>query len=72
MAASEIRRAIVGRIPECLRNCVNKEYFPAPTTYPHQAVASVASAAAVAAAAAAAANPDAMNGGFVLYGRMYN
>jgi len=49
MAASEIRRAIVGRIPECLRNCVNKEYFPAQTTYPHQAtVASVASAAAVA------------------------
>ncbi|XP_060850775.1 C-terminal-binding protein isoform X2 [Rhopalosiphum padi] len=65
MAASEIRRAIVGRIPECLRNCVNKEYFPAPTTYPHQAgVASVASAAAVAAAAAAVANPDAMNGGY--------
>lgn len=28
MAASEIRRAIVGRIPDCLRNCVNKEYFP--------------------------------------------
>jgi hypothetical protein len=27
MAASEIRRAIVGNIPECLRNCVNKEYF---------------------------------------------
>ncbi|KAL7291375.1 hypothetical protein TKK_0014969 [Trichogramma kaykai] len=27
MAASEIRRAIVGRVPECLRNCVNKEYF---------------------------------------------
>lgn len=27
MAASEIRRAIVGRIPESLRNCVNKEYF---------------------------------------------
>lgn len=24
MAASEIRRAIVGRIPDCLRNCVNK------------------------------------------------
>lgn len=68
MAASEIRRAIVGRIPECLRNCVNKEYFPAPTTYPHQStVASAASAAAVAAAAAAAANPDAMNGGFVLH-----
>jgi len=65
MAASEIRRAIVGRIPECLRNCVNKEYFPAPTTYPHQAaMASATSAAAVAAAAAAAANPDAMNGGY--------
>ncbi|XP_055695380.1 C-terminal-binding protein [Lutzomyia longipalpis] len=27
MAATEIRRAIVGNIPECLRNCVNKEYF---------------------------------------------
>ncbi|XP_076317593.1 C-terminal-binding protein-like isoform X2 [Tachypleus tridentatus] len=27
MAASEIRRAIVGRIPESLRNCVNKGYF---------------------------------------------
>ncbi|KAH7641173.1 C-terminal binding protein isoform X1 [Dermatophagoides farinae] len=27
MAASEIRRAIVGRIPDNLRNCVNKEYF---------------------------------------------
>ncbi|XP_076762080.1 C-terminal binding protein isoform X2 [Xylocopa sonorina] len=32
MAASEIRRAIVGRIPDCLRNCVNKEYFS--TGYP--------------------------------------
>ena len=29
MAASEIRRAIVGRIPDTLRNCVNKEYFSA-------------------------------------------
>ncbi|CRL06178.1 CLUMA_CG019022, isoform A [Clunio marinus] len=27
MAATEIRRAIIGNIPECLRNCVNKEYF---------------------------------------------
>lgn len=63
MAASEIRRAIVGRIPECLRNCVNKEYFPAPTSYPHQL--NVTSAVAVAAAAVAAANPDAVNGGFV-------
>ncbi|XP_014253557.1 C-terminal-binding protein isoform X2 [Cimex lectularius] len=34
MAASEIRRAIVGRIPECLRNCVNKEYFPTAVGYP--------------------------------------
>lgn len=30
MAASEIRRAIVGRIPDSLRNCVNKEYFMVP------------------------------------------
>ncbi|KAG6798501.1 C-terminal-binding protein isoform X1 [Apis laboriosa] len=35
MAASEIRRAIVGRIPDCLRNCVNKEYFLSSTgSYP--------------------------------------
>lgn len=35
MAASEIRRAIVGRIPDCLRNCVNKEYFHSSTgSYP--------------------------------------
>ncbi|XP_043460765.1 C-terminal-binding protein isoform X2 [Leptopilina heterotoma] len=35
MAASEIRRAIVGRIPDCLRNCVNKEYFLSSSgTYP--------------------------------------
>lgn len=34
MAASEIRRAIMGRIPECLRNCVNKEYFLGPGSYP--------------------------------------
>ncbi|XP_047737855.1 C-terminal-binding protein isoform X3 [Hyalella azteca] len=27
MAATEIRRAITGRIPDVLRNCVNKEYF---------------------------------------------
>lgn len=29
MAATEVRRAIVGRIPDGLRNCVNKEYFGA-------------------------------------------
>ena len=27
MAAGEIRRAVIGRIPENLRNCVNKEYL---------------------------------------------
>lgn len=32
MAASEIRRAVMGRIPDQLRNCVNKEYFT-PTGY---------------------------------------
>ena len=32
MAASEIRRAIVGRIPDSLRNCVNKEYFMGSTS----------------------------------------
>lgn len=32
MAAGEIRRAVVGRIPESLRNCVNKEYFS--SSYP--------------------------------------
>ena len=42
MAASEIRRAIVGRIPDTLRNCVNKEYF-----------GNAAAAAAVAAVSAA-------------------
>jgi hypothetical protein len=30
MAASEVRRAIMGRIPDSLRNCVNKEYFVSP------------------------------------------
>lgn len=34
MAASEIRRAIMGRIPDCLRNCVNKEYFMGHGSYP--------------------------------------
>lgn len=53
MAASEIRRAIVGRIPDCLRNCVNKEYFPAGTVsaYPGPGPTS------------AAATADGMNGG---------
>ncbi|KAI0241065.1 C-terminal-binding protein [Lamellibrachia satsuma] len=34
MAAGEVRRAIVGRIPDSLRNCVNKEYFSTTTAYP--------------------------------------
>ncbi|KAK3791094.1 hypothetical protein RRG08_010497 [Elysia crispata] len=33
MAAGEVRRAILGRIPESLRNCVNKEYFTPTTTW---------------------------------------
>ncbi|KAI7693098.1 C-terminal-binding protein [Sarcoptes scabiei] len=33
MAATEIRRAIMGRIPESLRNCVNKEYFTSGASY---------------------------------------
>lgn len=52
MAASEIRRAIVGRIPECLRNCVNKEYFPAAVGYP----------------GVPTAPPDGINGGFYAAG----
>lgn len=35
MAASEIRRAIVGRIPDCLRNCVNKVRVNSEHTYTH-------------------------------------
>lgn len=34
MAAGEIRRAIVGRIPDSLRNCVNKEYLRIAHSYP--------------------------------------
>ena len=35
MAATEIRRAILNRIPDGLRNCVNKEYFTsAASSYP--------------------------------------
>lgn len=41
MAASEIRRAIMGRIPECLRNCVNKEYFMGQGQYPEVSPAGV-------------------------------
>lgn len=33
MAAGEIRRAVVGRIPDSLRNCVNKEYFTSSKFY---------------------------------------
>lgn len=34
MAAGEIRRAVVGRIPDTLRNCVNKEYFTSNSVRP--------------------------------------
>ena len=33
MAASEVRRAIVGRIPDTLRNCVNKVNIPHLTSF---------------------------------------
>uniref|UniRef100_A0A0K8TKQ9 Putative transcription factor ctbp n=1 Tax=Tabanus bromius TaxID=304241 RepID=A0A0K8TKQ9_TABBR len=52
MAAAEIRRAIVGNIPDALRNCVNKEYFM--RTPPTTAMA----------AAAAAAYTEGINGGY--------
>jgi hypothetical protein len=32
MAAGEVRRAILGRIPDSLRNCVNKDCFPPPAS----------------------------------------
>lgn len=34
-AANEIRRAILGRIPDCLRNCVNKEFLTSMNNGPH-------------------------------------
>ncbi|XP_078269730.1 C-terminal-binding protein 2a isoform X3 [Rhinoraja longicauda] len=33
-AATEIRRAITGRIPDSLRNCVNKDYFVTTAAWP--------------------------------------
>ncbi|BFF90692.1 C-terminal-binding protein [Drosophila madeirensis] len=51
MAATEIRRAIVGNIPDVLRNCVNKEYFM--RTPPTAAAGGVA----------AAVYPEGLNGG---------
>ncbi|XP_023034693.1 C-terminal-binding protein isoform X4 [Drosophila willistoni] len=52
MAATEIRRAIVGNIPDVLRNCVNKEYFMrTPQT-------------AAAGGVAAAVYPEGLNGGY--------
>ncbi|XP_004530186.1 C-terminal-binding protein isoform X1 [Ceratitis capitata] len=57
MAATEIRRAIVGNIPDVLRNCVNKEYF-------------LRTPAAAAAAAAAAVYSEGLNGGFYAAGAL--
>ncbi|KAJ1139765.1 hypothetical protein NDU88_006131 [Pleurodeles waltl] len=34
-AATEIRRALSGRIPECLRNCVNKEFLMSTAQWAH-------------------------------------
>lgn len=51
MAATEIRRAIVGNIPDVLRNCVNKEYF-------------MRTPASAVAAAAAAVYSEGLNGGY--------
>jgi len=64
MAASEIRRAILGRIPDALRNCVNKEYFMGGTmgssgTGLPEGLNGSYYAAAAAAAAAAGAGPGA-------------
>ncbi|KAL4231396.1 C-terminal-binding protein 1 [Mactra antiquata] len=52
MAAGEIRRAVVGRIPDSLRNCVNKEYF-----------ATTKSSAAGSMRYAFPGYPESMNGG---------
>ncbi|XP_011291510.1 C-terminal-binding protein isoform X1 [Musca domestica] len=51
MAATEIRRAIVGNIPDVLRNCVNKEYF-------------MRTPASAVAAAAASVYSEGLNGGY--------
>ncbi|KAJ8709574.1 hypothetical protein PYW08_009578 [Mythimna loreyi] len=56
MAASEIRRAIVGRIPDCLRNCVNKDYF--------LGGAGLQGAPLAAPAAPPAPYPESINGGY--------
>uniref|UniRef100_A0A4W5L1U7 C-terminal binding protein 1 n=2 Tax=Hucho hucho TaxID=62062 RepID=A0A4W5L1U7_9TELE len=40
-AAREVRRAITGRIPDSLKNCVNKEYLVAASQWPSMEVATV-------------------------------
>ncbi|XP_055745022.1 C-terminal-binding protein 1-like isoform X1 [Salvelinus fontinalis] len=40
-AAREVRRAITGRIPDSLKNCVNKEYLMAASQWPSMEVATV-------------------------------
>ncbi|UYV68609.1 CTBP1 [Cordylochernes scorpioides] len=54
MAASEIRRAIVGRLPDSLRNCVNKEFYVTGGSVGPYGDGPINGASAVAAAAAAA------------------
>ncbi|MEQ2203629.1 hypothetical protein XENOCAPTIV_001513 [Xenoophorus captivus] len=40
-AAREVRRAITGRIPDSLKNCVNKEYLMAASQWPSMEAATV-------------------------------
>lgn len=61
MAASEIRRAIVGRIPDCLRNCVNKDYFHGGGAL---AGGALGGAPLAAPAAPPAPYPESINGGY--------
>lgn len=61
MAAGEVRRAVVGRIPDSLRNCVNKEYYvPNPSH-------GLNAAAAAAAAIKRGHEPSTMNGAAVAF-----
>ncbi|GAU91775.1 hypothetical protein RvY_03968-1 [Ramazzottius varieornatus] len=54
MAAAEVRRAITGRVPDNLRNCVNKEFLHSPGLRDNMNGASALAAGMSAAAAAAA------------------
>ncbi|PAA94715.1 hypothetical protein BOX15_Mlig015511g2 [Macrostomum lignano] len=49
-AAAEMRRAIIGKIPEALRNCVNAEFLQLPGNHGHSAAGGVAARSAAASA----------------------